>query len=76
MEYNGWTNYETWNVSLWVENEEGMYLEMVKNRPFSANSAREFVESLMPDGTPDFDDTTGDYDDVNWDEIAESFNEE
>jgi len=21
--YNGWTNYETWNVALWMGNEEG-----------------------------------------------------
>jgi hypothetical protein len=24
--YNGWTNYETWNVKLWMDNEEGSYL--------------------------------------------------
>ena len=24
-EYNGWTNYETWNVYLWLSNEEGSY---------------------------------------------------
>ncbi len=22
-EYNGWTNYETWLVKLWMDNEEG-----------------------------------------------------
>ena len=24
-EYNGWTNYETWNVKLWMDNDEGSY---------------------------------------------------
>ena len=23
--YNGWTNYETWNVKLWMDNEEPSY---------------------------------------------------
>jgi hypothetical protein len=22
--YNGWTNYETWNVVLWIENDESI----------------------------------------------------
>lgn len=25
-EYNGWTNYETWLVKLWMDNDQGSYL--------------------------------------------------
>lgn len=23
--YNGWSNYETWNVALWLQNDFGLY---------------------------------------------------
>lgn len=25
MSYNGWSNYETWNAKLWMDNDEGSY---------------------------------------------------
>ncbi len=25
MTYNGWSNYETWNVALWINNDQGAY---------------------------------------------------
>ena len=32
--YNGWANYETWNVVLWIGNDWGLYqlaLDVVRN---------------------------------------------
>lgn len=29
MTYEGWTNYETWNVALWLNNDYPLYQRMV-----------------------------------------------
>jgi hypothetical protein len=84
--YNGWKNWETWNVALWVGNEEGLYRatrDEAQRKGFSAETAEEWAREIMPNGTPDFKSKLHGkgkgarlYDAVDWDAIAEAWNEE
>ena len=56
-EYNGWTNYETWNVGLWLGGDQGLY-EMARR----AMDYDHLVEMLTCIGS----ETTGDG--VRWDD--------
>ena len=39
--YNGWENYETWNVALWLQNDEGFY-----SLAREAGNYEDFVDAL------------------------------
>lgn len=73
--YNGWSNYETWNVALWAGNDEKSYKYVRANMPYTAAKAESIAREMYSEGTPDMD-NPADMDKVNWQEIAESWNEE
>jgi len=78
-EYNGWTNRETWNVALWMSNDEPSYRRMVdfvkKNGgKVDAAKAKQFGMQMFPNGTPDIR-GSGMLAKVDWKEIADSMNE-
>lgn len=83
--YNGWTNYETWNCNLWLDNDGSMeYLieratELVRDDPDSAvyDLARE-IECMIDEANPIGDQSSMFSDmlsaalrEVDYDEIAE-----
>ena len=76
MEYNGWTNRETWNVCLWIFGDEAIYnsfrAEQTRVGTFTPVTAENFVRGLWPSGTtPDGDVLRN----ANWAEVSEAFNE-
>jgi len=50
ISYNGWENYETWNVALWINNDQGLY--DIAGR---CDDYQDFVDSLegLISKTPD-----------------------
>ena len=84
-EYNGYSNYQTWNVALWLDNEPGEYsyvrdmaVELEKASRL-ADWLKDYVEEINP-----LNDTANMFSDlmshalanVNWYEIAKGIMED
>jgi hypothetical protein len=80
--YNGWPNYATWNVMLWMDNEEGayrLYREKVqrykdKERHFGGFAARRACEEAFGSETGDGISFTNSR--IRWGKIAEAMRAE
>ena len=77
-EYNGWSNRETWNVQLWITNQESIYklirriAKGCKSTSELADNIEGFLLILWEDKTPDGDSLGP----VNWSEIADVWADE
>ena len=77
--YNGHANWATWNVCLWIDNNEGMYrakMRFIRCTLLTPAKVEAFVRELFPHGTPDMGGSPKDLDDVDFDEVCESWKED
>jgi hypothetical protein len=87
--YSGWSNYETWAVKLWLDNDEGSYRYMTDEAERRAREVEAedwitaadfaaFIEAEHAEAAPELDGVFQDLltralSQVNWYEIAESY---
>ena len=80
--YNGWTNYETWNVKLWLDNDEDSYIywnDTAHGLKDASNGTAQLADQLEAEHAETLPELTGwhadflraAFSEVNWYEIAE-----
>lgn len=82
-QYNGWTNYETWAFSIWIDNDESLRNEMIEqieqavenDDPINSltDLLKEFIQESMPELKGVYLDLLQSaIDEINFREIAEN----
>ena len=75
--YEGWANRATWNVYLWLNNEEPSYRHLqaflkARTTPVTFGAARDYCKGIFGNMTPDHCLLSS----VLWREIAEAMEED
>lgn len=80
--YNGWNSYETWNINLWLQNDEGFYNAMVDElrdileahesdwENVSLAEVRGMFRNVIGSKTPDGVSTS--HPDIDWMELSDA----
>jgi|ETNvirnome_6_100_1030635.scaffolds.fasta_scaffold123384_2 hypothetical protein len=77
--YNGWTNWETWNFKLWIDNDEELYNVINRSAITLFNKKELFIKALKFTANKIvgtklcMDLKKDDIVDINFHEIAESY---
>jgi hypothetical protein len=78
--YQGWSNYETWNASLWLNNDYGLYQDVTAQAEESedASELARYLENLISEAAPSVDGMFSDLlgaalNAIDWNEVAEGF---
>ena len=52
--YNGWKNYETWNVNLWIREKEGLfgYLKSLAKQVEDSHELADMIREEIEENSP------------------------
>ena len=76
MSYEGWENYETWLVALWIGNDQGLYEAVREMADGSPETIKDFILEFNPlaDKANLWSDLmNAALQSVNWEEIAADY---
>ena len=78
--FNGWTNWDTWNANLWLNNDYELYILAIATLGRYPDQAAFFFENYLRESFQLSDCVRNgqawdgiDFDAVNWDEIIAGF---